>query len=162
MFAFSVLVVGGTDVPKATKKMRRIRFGIAFRISSRLLVSRLLSTIVFSSRVSRLKLTGHSCSSAMTTTKSNLTVGLVGKMTTFELRQEVEKRGLLSELQSINHDTLLRRLVQVNGNTKYWSLQKIQRLSCPTVQLLGTEHRALWHCGSSEYACIASWQISMP
>ncbi|CAM9120806.1 unnamed protein product [Laminaria digitata] len=49
----------------------------------------------------------------MTTTKSNLTVGLVGKMTTFELRQEVEKRGLLSELQSINHDTLLRRLVQV-------------------------------------------------
>lgn len=49
----------------------------------------------------------------MTTTQSNLTVGMVGKMTTFELRQEVEKRGLLTELQIINHDTLLRRLVQV-------------------------------------------------
>ena len=55
----------------------------------------------------------------MVTTQSSLTVGEVGKMTTFELRQEVEKRGLLTDLQLINHDTLLRRLVQVDRNRRY-------------------------------------------
>lgn len=43
---------------------------------------------------------------------SRLTIDSVGKMTTFELRQEVDKRGLLVELQNVNHETLLRRLVQ--------------------------------------------------
>lgn len=43
---------------------------------------------------------------------NGLTVDSVGKMTTFELRQEVDKRGLLVELQNVNHETLLRRLVQ--------------------------------------------------
>lgn len=89
----------------------------------------------------------------MVTTQSNLTVGVVGKMTTFELRQEVEKRGLLTELQIINHGTLLRRLVQVNG-----SQQKIHGLSdrtaaghCALYQIgvrlhcvLGNQHGVSW------------------
>lgn len=36
----------------------------------------------------------------------------VAKMSTYELRQEAEKRGVLGELNTINHETLLRRLVQ--------------------------------------------------
>ena len=104
-------MVGGTDVPTATKKKRVST--VSF-VSHRLVLGHLEScdSTLFIRVLSSL-LTGHSCLSVMTTTQSNLTVGMVGKMTTFELRQEVEKRGLLTELQIINHDTLLRRLVQV-------------------------------------------------
>lgn len=42
----------------------------------------------------------------------DLTVDSAGKMTTFELRKEVEKRGLLEGMECVNHRTLLRRLVQ--------------------------------------------------
>lgn len=40
------------------------------------------------------------------------TMDSIGKMTTYELRQEVEKRGMLGDLETINHDTLMRRLIQ--------------------------------------------------
>lgn len=43
----------------------------------------------------------------------HLTLDSVAKMTTYELRREVEKRGLLGELSIIDHSTLLRKLVQV-------------------------------------------------
>ncbi|CAM9109796.1 unnamed protein product [Ascophyllum nodosum] len=45
---------------------------------------------------------------------SKLTIDLAGRMTTYELRLEVERRGLLEDLgdMDINHATLLRRLVQ--------------------------------------------------
>lgn len=44
-----------------------------------------------------------------------LTVDSVGKMTTYELRQEADKRGLLKDIISkVNHTTLLRRLVQAS------------------------------------------------
>lgn len=99
-------VVGGTDVRKATKAIRG-----AFSVSGSYLRIFFISRFAYPTLSSQI--TQHRCASAMVTTKSNLTVGLVAKMTTFELRQEVEKRGLLGELQNINHDTLLRRLVQV-------------------------------------------------
>ena len=49
---------------------------------------------------------------------SKLTIDLAGRMTTYELRLEVERRGLLEDLgdMDINHATLLRRLVQVKQN----------------------------------------------
>lgn len=56
----------------------------------------------------------------MANTESNcLTVDSVGKMTTYELRQEVGRRGLLGELQDVNHGTLMRRLVQASGMIGY-------------------------------------------
>lgn len=47
-------------------------------------------------------------------TKNYLTVDAVGKMSTYELRQEAEKRGLLEEIPIVNHAALLRRLVQAS------------------------------------------------
>lgn len=46
-----------------------------------------------------------------------LTVDSVGKMTTYELRQEAEKRGLLEDMSNVNHATLLQRLVQASTHT---------------------------------------------
>ncbi|CAM9161341.1 unnamed protein product [Hapterophycus canaliculatus] len=43
----------------------------------------------------------------------SLTMGSVGKMTTYQLRQEADARGLLKGLRHVNHGTLLKRLVQV-------------------------------------------------
>ncbi|CAM9346771.1 unnamed protein product [Ectocarpus sp. 4 AP-2014] len=51
---------------------------------------------------------------ASTCTRTNhLTVDKVGSMTTFELRQEAETRGLLEDMPHVNHSTLLQRIVQV-------------------------------------------------
>lgn len=43
-----------------------------------------------------------------------LTMDFVGKMTTYELRQEAEKRGLLEKMPVVNHAALLQRLVQAS------------------------------------------------
>lgn len=52
---------------------------------------------------------------SVVTQSKYLTVDSVGKMTTFELRQEAEKRGLLKDMSSVNHATLLQRLVRVSN-----------------------------------------------
>lgn len=52
--------------------------------------------------------------SSVATEVAYLTVGSVGKMTTYELRQQAEKRGLLKDISNVNHAALLRRLVQAS------------------------------------------------
>ncbi|CAM9665693.1 unnamed protein product [Discosporangium mesarthrocarpum] len=47
------------------------------------------------------------------TTPPRLTIEKLSKMTTYELRQEIDRRGLIGELKTVSHNTLLRRLVQV-------------------------------------------------
>lgn len=42
-----------------------------------------------------------------------LTMDSVAKMSTYDLRKEVEHRGVLEDVNPVNHNTLLRRLVQV-------------------------------------------------
>lgn len=51
------------------------------------------------------------------TGRNYLTVDSVGKMTTYELRQEAEWRGLLTSMSNVNHATLLQRLVQASTHT---------------------------------------------
>lgn len=51
----------------------------------------------------------------MESSMSGITVESAGRMTTYELRQEIERRGLVKDLEEINHATLLRRLVQVRS-----------------------------------------------
>ncbi|CAM9862273.1 unnamed protein product [Scytosiphon promiscuus] len=48
-----------------------------------------------------------------------LTLDAVGKMTTYELRLEADSRGLLEELRPVNHQTLLKRIVQVIVEEEY-------------------------------------------
>jgi len=62
----------------------------------------------------------------MDTARANchyLTVDTVGKMSTYELRQEAEKRGLIENMPTVNHAALLQRLVQAstyNLNLPCW------------------------------------------
>lgn len=51
----------------------------------------------------------------MESSMRGITVESAGRMTTYELRQEIERRGLVKDLEEINHTTLLRRLVQVRS-----------------------------------------------
>lgn len=111
-----------------------------------------LEILVFSQLYSPLyaQVTQHRCAIAMATTKSNLTVGLVGQMTTFELRQEVEKRGLLGEVQNINHDTLLRRLVQVR--------QKATKIHQPSDRTAAGHCALLWQIGDVCSITCVGWE----
>lgn len=60
--------------------------------------------------------------SNVVTESEPLTVDAVGKMTTYELRQEADKRGLLKDTSNVNHATLLQRLVQVSSHTSSMSV----------------------------------------
>ncbi len=75
-------------------------------------------------------------------TKNNyLTVDTVGKMSTYELRQEADKRGLLQKMTTVNHAALLRRLVQAStylliiGLSRYSSGRTAGK-DCPHERLL--------------------------
>jgi hypothetical protein len=42
-----------------------------------------------------------------------ISIKTVHTLTTFQLRQEIERRGLIDDLKVVNYNTLLQRLVQV-------------------------------------------------
>lgn len=44
---------------------------------------------------------------------AKLTVDSIAKMTTYQLRGEVERRGLREDLKNIDHNSLMQRLIQV-------------------------------------------------
>lgn len=51
----------------------------------------------------------------------DLSVDTVAKMTTFQLRREVEARGLMEQLSRVDHYSLMQRLIQVTYTPhEYW------------------------------------------
>lgn len=65
-----------------------------------------------------------------------LTMDRVGNMTTYELRQEADARGLLKDLRPVNHQTLMKRLVQVGFCFENIVRLHVQTLVAPFVVLI--------------------------
>eukprot|EP00903_Cladosiphon_okamuranus_P019262 g17708.t1 len=55
-------------------------------------------------------------------------------MTTYELRQEAEKRGVLEDMNIVNHTTLLQRLVQVIVEEEHARGRQVSRRAADSSQ----------------------------